>query len=329
MARTAFEHAVLSGCNVHAGAEFSDGTFPHNFWVSPNGNDGTGNGSWEAPYATIRRYIRQSVDGRGDRGLITGGSYPETIDIGSGSTSGNNTTGGYAKRDLQIIGDDSLHTGRIQIIGDGATAQATIKVQSGYGRGFRLAHVEVDTNTVARPALHLVTSDAGDLTATSSDEHMLLENVQVVSGGTPTAGILCEGTVKAKFTDLVIAGCVHGIVFAGSLNNYPDNLHFWNVVFQDNATADIATGTMLDRSAGTFQLSTCDLSNVLFDRPKFMDRGATPVTNYVNLSGTMVNCGLYDFVAARDVADDTLFIIPSNFIALGHSAAGVESIIGA
>ena len=46
-------------------------------------------------------------------------------------------------------------------------------------------------------------------------------------------------------------------------------------------------------------------------------------------TGTMVNVHGFDCWWARDVADDTLLVIPANVVFVGHSAAGVESVIGA
>lgn len=324
MGRTAIDEALLSGVNLHAGAEHSDGTFPHNFWVSPNGNDGAGNGSFNAPYLRIRRGIRQAADGRGDRIIVTPGSYAETIDIGSGSTNGGNTNGGYAKRNLQILGAPGIHNGITQVVGDGATAAATLRVLSGYLRGFRLADIELDVTTVTQPALHLETDSEEDATATAGSMRFKVQRVSVRSSQ-PTVGMIFEGATLGDVEDCVIFGPTRGLAFCGSSINYPNDLYFRNIDFADCVTADLITvSTVADMSP-----TSVALTNIWFERMKHWDRGGTPVTNYVNFAGTMVNVHGFDCYWARDVADDTLLVLPANVVFLGHSAAGVESIIGA
>lgn len=327
MARTAFEEAVVSGVNLHAGAKFSDGTFPHNFWVSPNGADGVNNGSQYAPFLTWKRAIREAIDGRGDRILITPGSYAETVDIGSGSTAGGNNSGGYAKRDLQIIGDDSLYNGRIQLVGDGSTTTATIRVQSGYLRGFVLKNVELDVTTVTAPALHLVTSDTGASPAASdSNYRFLVENVAVRSDN-PSVGVLLEGATLGNLRKLWMQGPTIGIGLCGSANNYPSDLDFEDLDFRDCVTADLAT---VASSSNPTQVSNTDLTNIAFLRARHWDRGGTPVTNYVNFAlSTCVNVAGHDCRWSRDVADGTLMVLPADVVFTGHSAAGAESIVGA
>ena len=333
MARTAFEEAVASGVNIHSGAKFSDGTFPHNYWVSPNGNDGIGNGSQYAPFATWGRGVRQAINLRGDRLLITGGSYPETIDIGSGSTAGGNTNGGYAKGALQIIGDDSIHNGRTQLIGDGLTGQATLRVQAGYLGGFVLKNVELDTNDLTRPCLELVTSNTAAATATNTDLRFILDNVAVRAGANattePSVGFLFRGATLGIIKNCVVSGCLHGIGFAGSANNRCEDLEFYDCEFYDNTTTDIATLSNADGVGGVVTVGeVVGMRNVRFWRPRFYDRGATAVTNYADLTvATAVNCGFFEFIAARDVADNTLMVLPADWIAIGRSAAGAEFII--
>lgn len=327
MARTAVEQALLSGVNLHAGAEHSDSTFPYNFWVSPNGNDGAGNGSVFSPYATVRRAIRQAADGRGDRIIVGPGSYAETVDIGAGSTAGGNTNGGYSKRNLQLLGDDSVFNGCVQIIGDGSTAQSTIRVQGGHLRGFVLKNMELDTNGVARPALELVTNDTGaSPTATSSNYRFLVENVAVRSND-PSIGIYLAGASLGSFRKITIAGPTIGIGLDGSANNNPVDLDFEDLRFYDNVTADMATVASPTLPANIIGRT---LTNVSVVRARFEDRGGTPVTNYINIpnGATYVNVGFYDCFFARDIADNTLMAIGIDVIVLGHSANGVESNIG-
>ena len=324
MARTAVEEALLSGVNLHVGAKFSDGTFPHNFWVSPNGNDGLGNGSFDAPFATVKRGIRQARDNRGDRVIVGSGSYAETVDIGSGGTT-YGISGGYAKRGLQIIGDDSVHNGRVQIIGDGSTAQATLRVLTDYLAGFVLKHVELDTNGVAQPALHLVTSNTASGSQSNPSIRFAVANVAVRSND-PSVGVLLEGATLGDLHDLHIEGPTLGIALAGSASNIPRDLKFWDIDFMDCVTADICT---LTQTSPTIIGSPGALANIQFRRMRHWDRGGTPVTHYVNMVGAgYVNVHFFDCWAARDVGDGTLLELPANVVWIGQSAAAAEYIIG-
>ena len=326
MSRSVIEQALLSGANMHVGAKHSDGTFPHNFWVSSNGNDGTGNGSFEAPYLTVRRFIRQAYDGRGDRGILTMGSYAETIDIGSGSTAGGNTNGGYAKRNLQIIGDDTAHNGLVQIVGDGTTDQPTIRVLTGYLRGFVLKNVELDVTTVTRPALHLTTDDAlAAPSAVSNFYRFLVENVAIRSDG-PNCGIVLDGATLGTLRKITMQGPTVGIGFCGNATNNPADLDLEDIDFRDCVTADLAT---VQSAAVPTTPDGVSMTNISHLRMRHWDRGGTPVTNYVNYVGTMVNVHGTSCFWARDVADDTLMVLPADVVFTGHSGAAVESIIGA
>ena len=309
------EMAVLGNMWTPPNSKFTDGSMPNHFWITKGGADGAGNGAFDNPYLTIRKAIRESVDGRDDVLHVGPGSWAETLDIGA--------SGGYAKRNLKIIASGGAHSGITQIIGDGATAQPTIRVQSGYLRGFVLKGFELDTNTLSQACLELVTSDAGDIIATSNDYHALIEDVDIVSNGTPTTGFLLTGATKVRFRRVSAAGCVVGFAWKGSANNSPDDVKVWDAVFHDNVTADVAS------YSGGETIGGANATNIQFFRPQFMDRGGTPVTNYANIAGTTVNCGFYEFDAARDVADDTLMVLPANWIAIGRSAAAAEFIIGA
>jgi len=246
------------------------------------------------------------------------------------------------KRDIGIYGSGGAHQGRTQIVGDGTTTGPTIRVRDGYVRGFILSDVEVGSVTTADadravPGVEIECEDTATLTATSSDEWAILRNVDLFSDTTGTAGLLLTGTTMFKAYNLNISGWIMGIMFRGSVNNYPDNCRFYGVEFTDNVTSDIAAGTISGVGVypATWTLAGLNGTNVLFYGPKHMDRGGTPVTNYVNWGGgtglgTTVNCGEYDAWWARDVADATLAQIPADFILAGVSAAsGDEVVIGA
>ena len=140
---------------------------------------------------------------------------------------------------------------------------------------------------------------------------------------------MLTGATMFRAYNLEIANCTLGLVLRGSLSNAPENLMFWDTVFHDNITADITT-TIGTQGQWVFAAGgDVPLTNVKFVRNMYMDRGGTPVTNYVNVVGTMVNVVDYDFVSARDVADGTLMQLPVDWVAIGRSAAAAEFLIGA
>lgn len=291
----------------------------HYFVDTVNGNNGRNGRSPDRAFATIRAGLNAATTGNGDTIWVFPGQYAESLTID--------------KLDVAIIGASGKHPGRTQIIGDGVTAQATIDVNTGFARGFVLANVEVDTNSVARPAIRVVTNEAGDRTATSTDAYWTLQNVRVNSGNAtlPSAALLLEGAQMGRVYNSELMNCTHGVVFQGGVTNQPDDVKFWNTVYQDNVTADVATSASAAGTTTAFTLGTLNgLTNVQFFHSKYMDRGGTPVTNYVNVAvTTAVNCGDYGFYAARDVADATLMALPADWIAIGWSAAAAEFIIGA
>lgn len=287
----------------------------HFFVDAVNGNNGRNGRSPDRAFATVQAGVDAATDGNGDTIWVFPGSYPETLDI--------------TKRDLAIIGASGRHPGRTQIIGDGTTARATIRVDTGFARGFVLANIEVDTNLVARPAIHIVSNDAGALNATYTDAWWTLHRVRVNSGNAtlPSAALYLEGAIAGEVHDSLFANCTIGIALSSSANLEPDGITFWNTRYQDNVTADITT---VNRVTTAFLVGQgMNLNNIQWFQDKFMDRGGTPVTNYINAVGTMVNVGTYGFYAARDVADGTLMQLPADWVAIGWSAAAAEFIIGA
>jgi len=287
----------------------TDGTLPRYWYVSKGGHDGNP-GTREQPLLTVGMGVSKARSGRGDVILVGPGEYAETVDVN--------------KSDLSIIGCGNHDRGLVQIIGDGSTAQATIQVLDGFTRGFRLANLEVDTNGVSQPAIHIQTNNVDSGGYANTGMRWYVEHVQVNSSA-PTIGLLLDGASMGVVKDCYFGQVTIGIGLKGSANNFPDNILFKDVEFTNNVTADVATVTDV---AGT--IGSVDLQDVRFVRPRFNDRGGTPVTNYINLStGTMVNVNFVDARFARDVADGTLMVLPADVIVLGHSAAGVESIIGA
>ena len=320
-------NALMSSATVGGiGTSYPDKSTEQFFVNSRYGSTGNNGFTIDRPFLKIQNALDAAVNGRRTIIHLAPGQYNETPDI--------------TKPYINIIGPAGAHPGATRITGDGSTNRATIRVLASNNstRGFGLANVLVETGypdvtSLAQPAIHIETDDEDDnytsteLGALTPGYHWSLHNVWVVSDGTPTAGLLLEGASMGYCADLVIAGCIHGIVFTGSSGNNCSDIEFWNTRFSDNTTADITTSLVPNPiTAG----GTVGLTNVNFYRPFFLDRGGTPVTNYVNMSVTAaVNCGFYDFYAARDVADGTLMQLPADVVALGHSPAGLESFVGA
>ena len=313
----------------------TDGSMPLVLWVAKGGADG-GNvglskqGSRDEPYLTItgaNGALNRTIDGRGDRIILGPGIWRENVDIGSVARQN--------KRDIGLYGSGGAHPGRTQIVSDGATTGPTIRVRDGFLRGFILADLEVGNVDSAdadraQPLVDLETNDTAILTANSRDEYATLQNVRLASDTTATMGLILTGTQMLRVSHLVVAGIIRGIVFRGSDSNFPDHCYFDDTAFFDNVTYDV--GTISAPAQGTYTPITdgiANLTNIKFLRSQYMDRGGTPVTNFVRVVGTVVNCGDYEFVAARDVADATLMQLPVDWIAIGRSAAAAEFIIGA
>lgn len=328
---------ILSG-------KHTDGTLPQLFWVSAGGADSAGAtgvshvGTRKEPFLTIAGTggaLRYTVDGRGDRIILGPNTWRENLDFGSG-TGTTGVAGRMNKRDIGIYGSGGAHPGRTQIVGDGTTTGPTVRVRDGYLRGFTLSDLEIGSVTTADvdralPLLDLESVSGAVLTATISDTWAVLRNVRLSSDTTATAGLVLTGATMVRGYDLHIAGVIRGIVLRASSLNNPDTDEFFNTRFNDNVTADIITTVGEGQGAWTFTAGTLSaMGNVNFFGNKYLDRGGTPVTNYVNAAVTTItNCGDYDFFSARDVADGTLMLLPVDWIAIGRSAVAAEFIIGA
>lgn len=289
------------------------GTRGQHRWVdTTNGiNSNTGLGP-EVPVATITQSLANADDGIPTIHHIFPGSYAESPQV--------------TKRNQVLIGETDGHNGIVQIVGDASSARATLTILQGYLRGFGLFNIELDVTTITQPALHLETDSAEDATATAGSMRFRLHNVSIRSSQ-PNVGFLFEGATLGLITDCTIVGPSIGIALTSSAINIPNDLYFKNIDFADCVTADIAT---VNTAAAPTTITSQGIQNIWFERMKHWDRGGTPVTNYVNFPATgLTNVHFFDCYWARDVADDTLLVLPLNVVALGHSAAGVESIIGA
>lgn len=285
-----------------------------------NDNDGKAR---DTAVRTWQKAVDLATDNRLTVVLGEPGEYAESVNVN--------------KRRIALIGDPR-HPGATRIVHDSSTSRASLYVGDGFLSGFAAVNLGFDTGAAAatsqsRPCIHLVTNDTGTLGAESADYHFYLENIRIISDGTPIAALYLEGATVGIIKDSTFAGCDRGIAIGGSLSNFPADLILDDVVYYNNVVADVASvnsnapgGHPTLLTAGT--LGTLD--SVLFRRNQFMDVGGTPVTNYVNLEvTTATNVMFSDARFARDVADGTLMQLGTNIVVLGHSPAGVESFVAA
>lgn len=296
------------------------------YFVSKDrGSDNNPGKAVDEPVQTIQRAINLATDNRLTVIRIEPGTYAENVNVN--------------KRRIALIGDPR-HPGATSVEGDGGTtSRASIYVGDGFLNGFVMANMSAGTggsdsaSEVARPVIHLVTNDTAALTAESADYFFYLNNVHVVGGTGPIAALYLEGATMGIVRDCTFAGCDIGIALGGSLSNFPADLRFKNIEFYNNVRADVASvsSNAVNGHPTLLTLATLGtLESVLFSRPHFMDVGGTPVTNYINLEvTTATNVMFSDARFARDVADGTLLQLGTNIVVLGHSPAGLESIVAA
>jgi hypothetical protein len=339
--RDAISNIVIAQLGVSPSSIFdtTSNELPRVFWVAKGGYDGVGNGYMTSPFLTWRRAIRECKDGRGDIIIGGPGEYAETLDIGSGSTtSGAFSTDGYAKRNVKLIGGGVGagfgHSGLVQIIGDGASAQPTIRVRGGYERGFLLKNMELDTNLLSQPAFEIITDDASAAPgATVSNYRFTLDNLAVRSRR-PNIGFLFTGATLGDISNLVANGpTMCGVGFAGSPSNYCSDLIFKNLVFYNGfsttTVADLAT--LISNSAVNNGFNTIggqNLTNVLFDDLAFgsVATGAGGATNFINYLGSMTNVVHYNCKFPRQPTNGTngIATLPTNVVVSGiGTTAGV------
>ena len=288
------------------------------------GSDNNDGKALDTPVRTIQKAIDLATDNRLTVIRVEPGEYGEAVNVN--------------KRRIAIVGD-ARNAGSTVIGHDGTTARASVYVGDGFVNGFALANVSVTTNTasgteLARPCVHLVTNDTATTGgAESADYHFYMENVNFAGDGVTIAGLLLEGATLGVIRQASFNGLDLGIVFAGSLNNFPADIEVYNAIFYNNVRADVASANSNAVGGHPTSLSLAslgELSGVLFDHPYFMDVGGTPVTDYVNLeASSAINVMFSDARFARDVADGTLMQLATNIVVLGHSPAGLESFVAA
>lgn len=343
--RSAIENIVIAQLGVPPASIFNttSNLLPRVWWVAPGGSDGVDNGYMTSPFLTIKRAIRQAVDG--DIILVAPGSYAETLDIGSGdATSGSPSTNGYAKRGLKIIGagvgEHFGHTGRVQIIGDGTTAQPTVRVRGGFEGGFLLKNMELDTNGLSQPACEIITDDVASApAATSVNYRFTLDNLAVRSDD-PNIGFLFTGATLGDIRKILANGpTTAGIAFTGSDSNLPSDLVFEDLEFYNGTSsttaADVAMVSGPSATNGAFNvISGINLANVQFRTVKFGSpgTGAGGSTNYINFpsGATCLNVTFYDcwFGTAPTNGTNKIATLPTDVVVLGHGTSGLVSLKG-
>ncbi len=319
-------NALMSSAAVGWGANLPDKSTEQFFVNSRHGSTGNNGFTIDRHFLTIQAALTAAVSGRRTVIHVAPGEYRETLDI--------------LKPYTHITGYAGSHPGATRITGDGSTARATIRVLASNNatRGFGLSNLFVETGypgvtSLSQPAIHIETDDADDndtetqLGALTPGYHWEMNNVWVISDGNPTAGLLLEGGNMGISRGCVFAGCVNGIVFAYSSTNGPMDIEFHKTRFYNNTTADVCTSASASTLTAGGTITAMDSVN--FFGPKFLDRGGTPVTDYINMAvTTAVNCGFYDFRTARQVADGTLFQLPTDVIAIGKDPVANRFLIG-
>lgn len=339
--RSAIENIVIAQLGVPPASIFNttSNLLPRVWWVAAGGNDGAGNGYMTAPFLTVKRAVRQARDY--DVILVSGSSYAETIDIGSGDTSyGSSSTQGYQKIGLKIVGAGVGagygHTGLVQIIGDGATAQPTLRVRGGYASGFLLKNLELDSNGVAQPAFEIISDDASAAPGASAAHYRFtLDNVAVRSND-PAVGFLFTGATLGDVKNLYINGPTSfGLAFTAGPSGQVSDLKFENIEFANSfsgtQTANIATCAS-NAGNGFTVAAVQSMVAVNMERVKF-NLGPTNFINIPKDAGAVnlcTNCSIYDarFPTAPTSGTNGVATLPTNFVVLGHGTSGLVSLKG-
>jgi len=255
---------------------YSDGIVPKKFWVSPNGTDGDAGGTKSNPFQTITFGLTKCATGRGDTLYVGPGSYAERVTVN--------------KAGVSIIGTGNRHTGLTQIIGPGTGATtpggATVYVAGGYEGGFRLSNVELDTNGLSVPALHIQSNDTGTApVATTANYRFMVSNVSVRSND-PDVGILFEGATLGDLYNLYINGPTSfGIAFCDSPSNTCSDLYFEKVVYAGSfsGTPVASIGSCSSASVRT-TVGAHVMTNVVWNNVFFGAVGTGAPTNHINFA---------------------------------------------
>jgi hypothetical protein len=179
------------------------------FHVDPNGNDTTGDGSQEKPYATITKAL--TVAGQGDQIIVHAGTYTENVTI---STPNVSLVG--AQSDW---GSLTQINGSISVTASGTSvkiADLTVTSISDTGTGdLYLNNVSVNsTLTSTAGYLEIRNSRIQDGTITKSGGSMLIEQTKIDNvsiTGVNTAAIIRNSYQDGNSTVTYGAGTIYGI----------------------------------------------------------------------------------------------------------------------
>lgn len=272
------------------------------FYVSLNGSD-TNPGNRRNPLLTITEGINRAVDGRGDIILVGSGDFSETLTI--------------TKSFLSIFGSSSYARplNQTRILGDGITAQASVLVQDAGIRGFTICNFDLGTNGLAQPCLHL------DNNGTPVGQGGFYIEGIVSLFGNPTTVMLFDGCFQGSVRKCKFAGATDiGIAFKTGPSAAPFAIYFDDIDFAFNAVADVAT-----ISSG-ITLGASNIFDIQFRNCRFNDSGATPVTDFINLQGTLIDVNFFDVWFSRAVAG--LVEIPAGVVVLGRDPGGLVNLVG-
>jgi len=307
---------VIGGDSAHP--MFPDRPADVFFCDEVNGSNSNSGKRPDDAYSTIQNAIDQATDGRNTLIFLVPGNYEEAVNVN--------------KRNIAIIGASGRFPGLTRISHDGSTARCTIHVGDGFLRGFYLANVSVDTDGgrsaggVNRHCIHLVTNDTETYVSTANDYNFVIENCYIDGDNAPLAGILLDGATFGRISNTTIRNCDYGVGFMGNSNNTPSLIDVLGCAFQDNEIADLATFAA-NTSESAVALAGLGLANIKIHYCSFNDVGGTPVTNYINFTGSNnVNVTVFGCYFARDIASGTLVQGGTNLVVAGsYSPSGLES----
>ncbi|NOY23238.1 MAG: DUF1565 domain-containing protein [Acidobacteria bacterium] len=278
-------------------------------YVSPSGNDGSGNGSISAPFLTITHALDTSS--AGDIVLILGGTYNEAVRI----RNANITLQAYNGEHVIIhtpIDDENLDTTvTIDVDADGSTLDG-LEITGGYYYGIML----------------FTRWDWGDPADRTGVSHITIENCEIHDTGRDCIKITpgCD-YVTIDNCEVYNSGARYGGNAEGVDNVNADNMIVKDCYIHDTATTGVyAKGGAIDALIERCIIENCGEIGVAlgFDTsPEYFDLTVNP-NRYENIGGVVKNCLIRNttyagiaFYAAKDASAFNNTVI--NTAQSGHS----------